>query len=62
MRKGEGRGGDGGVKMFRSSSKNLEGGAASVITSSIFPNLSLTSMLLFFSGFAFYCLKVTSLP
>lgn len=35
MRKGLGRGGDGGVKMFRSSSRNLDGGAASVITSSI---------------------------
>jgi len=40
MRKGEGRGGDGVVKMFRSSSKNLEGPAASVITSSISSNLS----------------------
>jgi len=47
MRKGEGRGEDGAVKMFRSSSKNLEGAAASVITSSIFPNLFLTPMLLF---------------
>lgn len=36
MRKGEGRGLDGGVKLFRSSSSNLDGGAASVITSSIF--------------------------
>lgn len=34
-RKGEGRGGEGGVNVLRSSSKNLEGGAASVITSSI---------------------------
>lgn len=32
---GNGRGGDGGVKMFRSSNKNLEGGGISVITSSI---------------------------
>lgn len=39
MRKGEGRGLDGGVKLFRSSSSNLDGGAASVITSSIlFPS------------------------
>lgn len=35
-RKGDGRGGDGGVKLLRSSSKNLEGGGMSVIASSIY--------------------------
>jgi len=39
-RKGEGSDGEGGVKLFRSSSSNLDGGAASVITSSIFEGCS----------------------
>ena len=34
-RNGEGRGGDGGQKLFRSSKKNLEGGGISVSMSSI---------------------------
>lgn len=34
--KGIGRGGDGVVKLLRSSSKNLEGGGLAVITSSMF--------------------------
>lgn len=38
-RKGEGRGGDGGEKLLRSSRKNLEGGGCSVRTSSIFEKL-----------------------
>lgn len=40
---GHGRGGDGGVKMFRSSNKNLEGGGISVITSSISHRLQLNA-------------------
>lgn len=35
-RKGDGRGGDGGVKLLRSSLKNLEGGGISVRISSMF--------------------------
>lgn len=34
-RNGDGRGGGGGVKLFRSSNKNLDGGGISVIASSI---------------------------
>lgn len=35
-RNGDGREGGGGVKLFRSSNNNLDGGGMSVITSSIF--------------------------
>lgn len=34
-KKGDGRGGEGGVKLLRSSKKNLEGGGCSVSTSSM---------------------------
>lgn len=34
-KKGDGRGGEGGVKLFRSSMKNREGGGCSVSTSSM---------------------------
>ncbi|QHO43822.1 uncharacterized protein DS421_5g165950 [Arachis hypogaea] len=57
-REGKGvTGGDGGVKVLRSSSKNLEGGDASVITSSIFL-VSLPCLLFLemsaLEGFAWY--------